>query len=289
MNRAAFDGARQSSLTIIKSSKKVARLAIKQFLKVKGSGIWPKYKHWPEYKRFCLVSGAPRSGTTAMLDWLGSQREIAGFDEPRMLIAIHRFMEEVCRFKDLEKNEAHVIDMARRLAYEYYCSQRILLKQNLIVNKEPLEPIAFPDKRYKAFLENVRTLFPEAKFLFMIRDPVATVFSMRQRKWGYSLKGFEPQTFSIEEHVGNWCACADIILQYSTDPDSYICQFGRLIHDPENESGKIFDFLSLCKGKSFKPKQTKIIGFSDEEREQILERSRPQLAALHAHGISDLT
>jgi len=199
-----------------------------QLLKMKGSRFWPKHKHWPARQRFCLVSGAPRSGTTAVLDWLDSLWEVAGFDESRILIAIHRLMEEIYRFKDLEKNKGHITDMARRLAYEYYCSQRILLKQNLIVNKEPLEPIAFPDKRYKAFLENVKILFPEAKFLFMIRDPVATVFSMRQRKWGYSLKEFEPR-------------------------------------------------------------QTKIIGFSDEEREQILERSRPQLAALHAHGISDLT
>lgn len=259
--------------------KQKTKLAFLQFQK--KLGIWSQH--------FLLVSGAPRSGTTALCQWLNRQRGVASFGESRMLIATHRFLEEVHRFRRLEKRKKDLVDMARRLTYVYYLDHRVLLGRSLILCKEPLEPIAFPDKQYKAFLENVRIVLPEAKFIFMIRDPVATVWSMKQKKWGSSLTNFEPRTFSVEEHTESWCSCVDCILQYTADPNTYICQFGRLITDPENESKQILDFLKIRKGQPFQPRQTKSTGFSKEERALILRISRPQLKALYAQGISDLT
>ncbi len=265
-------------LSIMESSRQKTKLVLIEIQK--------KLRIQP--KHFCFISGAPRSGTTAINLWLHRHRKVTTFGESRMLIVIHKFLEEVYRFEKLEKNKKELIEMARRLTYEYYREHRVLLGRSLIIEKEPLEPIALPDKRYQAFLENVRILHPEGKFIFMIRDPIATVFSMNQRKWGLSLKNFEPQSFSLEEHIENWCSCIDCILQYADDPNTYICQFGRLLRDSENESKKILDFLQVGNGEPFQPNQTKTIGFSQEERELILERSRPQLEALHARGISDL-
>lgn len=265
-------------LSIMEFSRQKAKLAIIEFQK--------KLRIRP--KHLCLISGAPRSGTTALNLWLSSHREVAGIGEARILIAIHRFMEEIYRFQKLEKNKKDLLDMARCLTNEYYRGQRVLLGRSLIIEKEPLEPIAFPDKQYKIFLENVRILFPESKFIFMIRDPIATIFSMKQRKWGLSLKNSELRSFTLEEHIENWCSCIDCILLYTDDPNTYICQFGKLLKDSEDESKKILDFLKVSKGKQFQPKQTKTIGFSQEERELILERSRPQIEALHARGICDL-
>jgi hypothetical protein len=98
----------------------------------------------------------------------------------------------------------------------------------------------------------------------------------------------ETRRFTIEEYIENWCSCADLILQYCSDPNTYIVQFGRLINDPENESRRILDFLNIRKGNSFQPRQTSEIGFSKEEREKILHMVRPQLELLNAQGISDL-
>jgi len=239
-------------------------------------------------RSFCLISGAPRSGTTAMRFWLSKHRGIATFNESRMLVTAHGFLQEVSRFRHLKADEKIFVDMARQLVHGYYRRAGVLLGRSLLVDKEPLEPIAFPDKDYKTFLVNTRKILPETKFLFMIRDPIATVWSMTQEKWGYSLTDGEPQKLPVDEHIENWKACADLLIEYSADASAYICQFGRLVTEPERESSRIFDFLQVRRGEPFRPNPTDKIGFSDKERELIQRLARPQLDALRAHGITDL-
>lgn len=235
----------------------------------------------------CLISGAPRSGTTALINWLGEQPGVSAFEESRILVSIHAFMEEAHRFANLS-NDTGIVPLARRLVLEYYASSRIVIGMRLIVDKEPLEPVAFPAKEYGQFLRNIRTLLPEAQFLLAVRDPIATIWSMSRRTWGESLTNPEANRWSVEQHTQNWCSCADLILHYASDPRTHIVQFGRLVNDPRNESRSICHFLGIRAGKSFEPHPTKDSGFSREEREEILRVVQPRLEMLKAKGISDL-
>lgn len=239
-------------------------------------------------REICLISGAPRSGTSALVEWLGHQPGVSAFHESRILVSVHRFMEEIHRFKDLDRDSATIVNLARHLVLDYYSSSRILIGKRLFVDKEPLEPIAFPSREYGQFIINVKRLFPESKLLLVIRDPIATIWSMTRRSWGESLTNMQAKRLTIEEYTENWRSCAGLILQYCSDPSTYIVQFGRLINDPENESRRILDFLSIRKGDSFQPGQTKEIGFNNEERDNILGMVRPQLELLNDRGISDL-
>jgi hypothetical protein len=236
----------------------------------------------------CLISGAPRSGTSALLEWLAHQPGVSAFHESRILVSVHKFMEEIYRFRDLDKDSVTLVDLARDLVLDYYYSSRSLIGKRLLVDKEPLEPIAFPSKEYGQFIINVKRLFPESKLLLAVRDPIATIWSMTGRTWGDSLTNMETKRFTIDEYIENWCSCADLILHYWSDPNTYVVQFGRLINDPANESKRIFDFLNIREGSSFQPSQTSEIGLSNEEREKILRMVQPQLALLTAQGISDL-
>ncbi|MGF1538233.1 MAG: sulfotransferase [Elainellaceae cyanobacterium] len=244
-------------------------------------GIWPQ--------QFGLITGAPRSGTTAVGSWLTSQREVAGLIESRVLIAVNQYIDQVYRFRRLEENADLLVEGARQVICDYYCreycSKHTLFGRHLMLDKEPLEPIAFPDRQYRAFLDNVRIVFPGAKFFFLVRHPLATVFSMSQRKWGISLTQGEPRQFSIEEHTENWCDCVDCILEYIDDPDAYICQFERLVQSPQEESQRIFDFFGIRNGKPFQPRETKNHRFSPSDRALILERAQPQMAALQRRGL----
>lgn len=239
-------------------------------------------------REICLISGAPRSGTSALIKWLGQQPGISAFQESRILVSIHRFMEEIYRFKDLDRDSAMIVNLARHLIFDYYSNSRILIGKRLLADKEPLEPIAFPSKDYGKFIINVKRLFPEFKLLLIVRNPIAIIWSMAGRSWGESLTSMASRRFTIEEHAENWCSCADIILQYCSDPNTYIVQFGRLINDPESESKRILDFLNIRNGKSFQPSQTNKIGFSNEEREKIMRMVQPHLELLNAQGISEL-
>ena len=240
-------------------------------------------------QQICLISGAPRSGTSALSNWLGHQPGVTTFFESRILVGIHRFLEEVYRFQNLDRDSEMMVNLARHLVYGYYSSSKILVGKKLIIDKEPLEPIAFPSKEYGQFLFNVRKIFPESKILLVVRDPIATVWSMSKRAWGESLTNNQTKRFTIEEYQENWCSCADLILQYCSDPNTYIVQFGRLINDSENESKRIFDFLNIRPGNFFQPRQTKEIGFSNEEQEKILRMVQPYLELLRAQGIADLS
>jgi len=244
-----------------------------------------KFKLFP--RNFCLISGAPRSGTTALCEWLGHQSGVKVFYESRILVSIHRFMAEVHRFRNLEKDSAIITNLARLLVFDYYSSSRILIGTRLLIDKEPLEPIAFPSKDYEKFIVNVKRLFPESKLILVIRDPIATIWSMKNRTWGSSLTGIESKEFTLDEYIENWCSCADLISKYISDPNTYIVRYDKIIDDPENESKRIFNFLKIS-GNSFQPRPTKEIGFSKKEKDHILQTVGPQLELLKAHGISDL-
>ncbi len=239
-------------------------------------------------KHFCLISGAPRSGTTAVGSWLCDCHGVAGFMESRILVAVHRFIQEIHRFEDLDCCQEKLIPLARRLVYGYYADHAVLFRKTLLLDKEPLEPIAFPDKHYTAFLENIRAVLPETKLLLMVRHPVASVSSMSQRKWGYSLTDTPPQELSLEEHVETWCSSVESILKYADDPNTYICQFGRLVSEPEKESKQICDFLEIPASNLFRPRPTHSVELAHKEAEFVLSRSKRHLEMLRECGITDL-
>lgn len=244
------------------------------------------FRLWP--REICLISGAPRSGTSALCEWLGQQPGIAAYPESRILVSIHRFMEETRRYHNLDRDSATIFALARDLVYDYYGSSRILAGKTLLIDKEPLEPIAFPSKEYGQFIVNVRTIFPQCKLLLALRDPIATIWSMSKRTWGESLASAETRTFTIEEHTENWCSCVDLILRYISDTNTYVVQFGRLVNDSEAESRRILGFLHVRDGSSFQPRRTKENGFNEEERAKILLMVQPQLESLASRGITNL-
>ena len=138
--------------------------------------------------KICLISGAPRSGTSALCEWLGKQKQVSAFPESRILVSAHKFIEESHRFQNLNKDSARITNLTRQLVFSYYYGSRILIGKRLLVDKEPLEPIAFPSKEYEEFIKNVKKILPDCKLLIAIRDPIATIWSMSRRAWGESLK-----------------------------------------------------------------------------------------------------
>lgn len=240
-------------------------------------------------REFCLITGSPRSGTSALVRWLGMQRPISAFPETRILISAHRFLEEACRFQNLEKEIWRIEALARKLVFEYYIDSRLSVGKRLIVDKEPLEPIAFPLRDYKKFIINVGKIIPGAKILFAIRDPLATIWSMSRRTWGESLTEPQQRRFKLDEYIEDWNMCAELVLENYFAPNVYVVQFGRLINDSLNESRRIFDFLGIRSGVPFEPRETNEINFNNEECEKILTAVAKQVERLKTKGIKDLS
>jgi len=244
----------------ITTIKKMIRAAAR----VGGIGVRPK--------GFCFITGCPRSGTTALGEWIDLQSGIVQMNETRILVAAHAMVEKALAFKDLSNRKQTLSKELRYLVMDYYASRRFI-GRNMVIDKEPLEPIAFPDKDYAAFLESVRFIFPDVKLLFIIREPLATIWSMRNRKWGYTRVNYEPRDFTLEESIQIWNDNARIISEYQAMPNTYLCKFELLISDPE-ESKRITDFLGVKLNAVFDPHPTKKVNFPDEEESLILEGTK---------------
>jgi len=235
----------------------------------------------------CLITGCPRSGTSAVLFWLKEQKHVAAFYESRILISAHHCIGDVERFQSLHEDSKSLIYMVRQMVLSYYAQHKYLWHKQLI-DKEPLEPIAFPDEQYTEFLQNVWTIFPKMKFLFMNRDPLAVVWSITSREWGGSLTHSISRKYTIKEAIRIWQCSAELVLEYASKPNVYICDFDRLTAEPELESRRIFEFLNIHSTNYFKPQPTAEPGFSQAERDLILDETKPQREKLLNLGATNL-
>ena len=231
----------------------------------------------------CLVVGCPRSATSSLCRWLNTQPGAVYASQSRILLGAHRLVEELERFRKLQAQHELLLQLTRRLVYAYY-ARSCLLWRRMLIDKENLEPVALPDGRPAAFLRSVRTLFPQGKLLFLIREPVATVWSITQRQWGQSLIQPDLRSYSIEDGIRIWQASAELIREYAADPETYVCRFERLIAEPATESRRICGFLGLREGTPFQPRRTKVPAFGDVDRERIVRATSALRAAVLGEG-----
>jgi hypothetical protein len=219
-------------------------------------------------RSFFLITGCPRSGTSALHSWLKLERQTACIYEPRNLIAAHQYMNQVDRLSILNLHRSWNIAGIKEAVYYYY-ARYLRIWRRVLIDKEPLEPIAFPDRDYVRFIQHVREVFPEAGLLFMIRVPAETIWSIVNRQWGESLTSGELVDVSLEEAIAIWNDAADAVLEFRDDPNAYFCFFASLVAEPERESAAIWRFLSINSRSVFQPGSTKQVGFSESELEQI--------------------
>jgi hypothetical protein len=221
-----------------------------------------------EPRGFCFVVGTPRAGTSAVSRWLNGQPGVVYASQSRVLVAAHRLLEQVERFRTLNADRDALLAATRRLVSAYY-ARSWLCWRRLLVDKENLEPVAIPDARYDAFVASARALFPAARLLFMVREPLPTVWSITRRRWGHSLTRPTLRSYSTAEAIAIWCAGAELALRFTDDPGAYLCRFERLVGEPEVESRRIGAFLGIRVGHAFQPRPTKVVGFGEGECEQV--------------------
>jgi hypothetical protein len=226
-----------------------------------------------------LITGCPRSGTSAVCNWLEAHHGVARFFESRILVSAHHFCSEIKRFDNLNGSKTFFHSAIRELVFNYYASQRLVFRRN-VIEKEPLEPIAFPNRDYQLFLMHLEHLFPEMKIMFIVRNPLNTIWSMMNREWGYSLASQELRSFTLEECIQTWNACADLAIQYAHKNNVYVLKFENLIKDPVSISNEIIHFFNLNQLHSFQIRTTKKIAFNDKDKKNIIKETSARSKAL---------
>ncbi len=114
-----------------------------------------------------FIVGAPRSGTTVLGDILSQHPRIVTWYEPHFVVEKH----VPCREDDV-LTTAEAGELARRYIRQQFSRYGQLAGAEVVVDKSPRNSLRIP------FL---RSVFPDAKFVHIVRDGRDTVLSMRKQ------------------------------------------------------------------------------------------------------------
>jgi len=203
-----------------------------------------------------------------MLEWLASQPGVTAYFESRALVVADSALTQIERFEVTSRRLDRHVTSVRALVSDLL-GERLLIPRPVVVHKEPLEPIAFPDGAHERFVSHCRLVLPGLRILFMIRDPVSTIWSMRQRKWGVSLTVGEPEEWTLSTCIEVWKANARLAKQLANDEAVRVCRLETLLTDTESESREIALHAGVRMTRPFEPRPTKEIGFTPADRDRI--------------------
>ncbi|MCP4420630.1 MAG: sulfotransferase [Chloroflexi bacterium] len=196
--------------------------------------------------KFIFVGGAPRSGTTLVQNMLDSHPNIFGGPE-----FIH--------VPDIIHLRKRLHGSIARGWIDLFCSHDDVDNELRSLIENLLLPAADRDEGNKFLSEKtpgnvlvfseLLTLFPEAHFIHVVRDPRATIASMLQVGMRAKRKGIETATFTANSRVAtNYvkkCLKAGFTVAKAAPEKVLTIHYERLVIDPERETKKICDFLEL--------------------------------------------
>jgi len=222
---------------------------------------------WP--KTVCLVTGAPRSVTTAVTDWLRIFKKAAVFHEERICLAADDFLKRVHHSRRLFERRGDLEPLLRNLVFRY-CRRVTPLSGKVLIFKENLS------LHMKNFPDDMEILFPGLKVLFMVRHPVPTVNSMVKRQWNSTVRNVPVRSMPLTEAIETWRYAAAEYIRHAEKPNYHLCRVEDLLADPEEESRKIREFLGLRRRSRFARRKTKKIDLGADMVREILDRTRPE-------------
>jgi hypothetical protein len=196
-------------------------------------------------KRFIFVGGAPRSGTTLVKNMIETHPDISGGPEFLHLNDIitlrnklhssiaKKWINLYCSKVDVDNFTAQLIEnlllpFANKYPSKYYCEKT---PQNVLVFKELI------------------ALFPEARFIHVVRDPRAIISSMlkvgeRAKNIGINSPKF---TLHLNEAIKYTERCLTLGLEAANEEPEKVKNviYEKLVTDPKNETIKICRFLDI--------------------------------------------
>lgn len=183
-----------------------------------------------------IVAGAARSGTTYLIQILNSHPDVAITDEIRLFVWLHKAL------KELPANQ-NILFRQRERFLTFLQAEFPEMIRNFYKSINP-ERRFWGDKNPHYFapqfadgLNTIRTLFPGARFIHIIRDGRDVVCSGMRGTW----KNFENVHLMWTSHVrqGRTLAQSLPVNQY------FELRYEELVADDTVMARRVFDFLGI--------------------------------------------
>lgn len=198
-------------------------------------------------RRLAFVGGAPRSGTTLLQNMLDSHPHILGLPEfialPEIMevrdylheLVDREWIDRICSHADIDESVARLVHDLLHARVPEDPGIR------LVTEKTPEDIFVF---------EALQAVFPEARFVIVVRDPRAVVASLQRVRGRFLSMGRMPAprtrtlraaTTSTTEAL----ASADRALRAAPER-ILLVRYEDLVREPGRESRRVTDFLGLA-------------------------------------------
>jgi len=197
-----------------------------------------------EDRPLAMLGGHPRSGTTLLEQVLDSHPSIESVEETQIFYAYA--LSPLMRAKlplreELEVLDASTVEDISAARANYYSAAEACLNRSLhsklLLDKNPSLTALIP-----AFFR----VFPEAKFIMMIRDPRDVVLSCYMQSF-VPVSGISGNYLTLEDTaaeyagvMGVWIAISHLLEQSALE-----IRYEEMVEDLQNNSGRVLDFLGL--------------------------------------------
>lgn len=187
-----------------------------------------------------FIGGVPRSGTTLMRAMLDAHPDVRCGQETRVIPRIIQIRQHWVKSKKekLRLEEAGVNSEVLDAAIAAFCLEVIAR------HAEPAERLCNKDPLTLKAADYLSNLFPNSKFIFMVRDGRATVHSIISRKvtiTGFDLSNYRQCLIKWNEAIKSmYEKCASV-----GKSRCMIVYYEQLVLHPEAWLRKILDFLDL--------------------------------------------
>jgi hypothetical protein len=196
-------------------------------------------------ERLIFVGGAPRSGTTLLQNMLDSHPDIVGAPEflhlpdiIQLRSVLHESLEEG-RIESLCSTE-RVDELVRDMILDFLLPLADRMKRTYLSEKTPENVLVFSE---------LASLFPESRFLHIVRDPRAIVASMLQVAKRSRAKNLRPPSYtaSVSAATAHTKACVSSGFRAAQHLPERIrtIVYERLVANPAEETRRICDFLGI--------------------------------------------
>lgn len=193
-----------------------------------------------------LFIGAPdRSGTTLLQRLLDCHPEIDALPQLYFVKDLVNFSDSLNRYINNGLIEKTILTNDFRQAAQVLITSQALKKNAKIISEKTPQNVLY--------FHGIKNLFPDAKFIFLQRDPYDVLKSMRAVRERMKKNDIHPDGYLRNQltTIFYLVKCLEAGLSFSKIFPSHclVVEYEKLLHNPQVEMDRIFRFLQLPEHK----------------------------------------